>query len=229
MSRRRLDLVGDKFTYLNVISYVGNDKYGNSMFLCKCICGAERIVLGYHLKSGNTKSCGCYSRKIAAERLKRGSGKIHPAYGKKRADTSKKMSGKDNSMYGVRYFGKDNPMYGKKHSEETKQKISKNHINSGIYKGENNPNWKGGISCEPYCDAWDDKEYKDSIKERDNYQCQNPDCYGISKKLCLHHIDYNKKNCSPNNLITLCNSCNSRANYNREYWKKLYTDVISKV
>lgn len=88
--------------------------------------------------------------------------------------------------------------------------------------GDKHHNWKGGISCEPYCDIWLDKEFKESILERDNHECQNPDCWQTSKKLTVHHIDYNKKNCRPKNLITLCNSCNVRANYNRSYWKKLY-------
>lgn len=34
--------------------------------------------------------------------------------------------------------------------------------------GNNSPNWKGGISCEPYCDAWTDKEYKESIKDSED-------------------------------------------------------------
>lgn len=89
--------------------------------------------------------------------------------------------------------------------------------------GEGNPNWKGGISCEPYCDVWLDKEFKKSIKQRDKYKCLNPYCIGISKRLTIHHIDYNKKNCSPQNLITICNSCNSSANKDRcwhEWWYK---------
>lgn len=89
-------------------------------------------------------------------------------------------------------------------------------------KGENHPMWKGGISCEPYCDVWADKEYKESIKERDNYECQNEDCWKTSKKLCLHHINYVKKDCRPINLITVCQSCNSRANKNKDFWKKYY-------
>jgi hypothetical protein len=97
------------------------------------------------------------------------------------------------------------------------------------YSGPNNNLWKGGISCEPYCQIWRDKEFKKSIKERDNYECQNPDCWEISKKLMLHHIDYNKKNCYPNNLITLCNSCNSRANFNRNYWVEFYKNIMEKI
>lgn len=94
--------------------------------------------------------------------------------------------------------------------------------------GPGNPRWRGGISCEPYCDAWADKEYKESILERDNYQCQNPDCWKTTKKIIIHHIDYDKRNCHPTNLITLCRSCNSRANANRKWHKKFYRGIIKK-
>lgn len=97
-----------------------------------------------------------------------------------------------------------------------------------IYRfGKTSPNWNGGISCEPYCDAWADKEFKNDIKERDNHKCQNPCCSGdFENDIVVHHINYNKKNCHPNNLITLCRSCNSRANVNRDFWKDLYTGLI---
>jgi len=94
--------------------------------------------------------------------------------------------------------------------------------------GNKHYNWKGGISCEPYCDAWADKEFKEDIKLRDNCECQNPDCWGISKRLCIHHIDYVKKNCNPSNLITLCTSCNVRANRDREYWREFYVSIMLK-
>ena len=35
----------------------------------------------------------------------------------------------------------------------------------------------------------------------------------------VHHIYYNKKNCKESNLITLCNDHNTKANYNRNFWK----------
>jgi hypothetical protein len=97
---------------------------------------------------------------------------------------------------------------------------------SVLFSGEGNPQWKGGISCEPYCDIWIDKEYKESIKKRDNYECQNPNCWNVSNRLTIHHIDYNKKNCSPENLITLCNSCNVRANKDRSLHETLYKAIV---
>ena len=92
---------------------------------------------------------------------------------------------------------------------------------------ENNPNWKGGISCEPYCQDWT-KILKDFIKERDGNRCLNPDCWRNIHKLSVHHIDYNKKNCEPQNLITLCTSCNSRANKDRNWHKSWYKAIIKR-
>jgi len=99
---------------------------------------------------------------------------------------------------------------------------------STLFCGKNHPFWKGGIACEPYCEIWIEPEFKQMILERDNYQCQNPDCWGTGNKLMRHHIDYNKKNCDPSNIITVCNSCNSRANFDREYWQKFYKEIIKR-
>lgn len=148
--------------------------------------------------------------------------------------------------------GRNNPMFGKKFSKEHcnnmsislkgkyagekaywyNKKFSKEHINkmsearSGVLCGPENPNWKGGISIEPYCEIWKDKEYKDDIKERDGNKCTNPYCTGSNKGLVLHHIDYNKKNCSPRNLVTVCNSCNCKANYDREWHTSWYQALL---
>jgi len=92
--------------------------------------------------------------------------------------------------------------------------------------GSGNSRWNGGISCEPYCDIWLDKDFKQSIKNRDGNRCLNPDCWNTSNILDIHHIDYNKKNCEPQNLITLCRSCNSRANKDREWHKFWYKAIL---
>ena len=92
---------------------------------------------------------------------------------------------------------------------------------------EGNPNWRGGISFEQYCPVWKDKNFKESIKQRDGYKCLNPHCNSKkSEDLTVHHIDYNKKNCHPKNLITLCRSCNSKANFDRKNHEAYYKNVV---
>jgi len=94
--------------------------------------------------------------------------------------------------------------------------------------GPGHPNWRGGIACEPYCEIWVDKIYKNDIKIRDNYMCLNPVCNGLNKVLSIHHINYNKKNCHPSNLITLCRSCNGRANKDRIWHQSWYQTIMNK-
>lgn len=85
-------------------------------------------------------------------------------------------------------------------------------------KGEKSTLWKGGIQFEPYNPEFS-REYRKSIRERDNYICQLCGKYGKA----IHHIDYNKRNSDPKNLITLCFRCHSRTNHNRDYWTKKFT------
>lgn len=109
---------------------------------------------------------------------------------------------------------------GKKRSKEFKRKMSKF---AKLRVKEKNPNWRGGISFEPYSADWTET-LKRSIRERDNYICQLcgktqiEELEEIEKKLAIHHIDYDKKNCNPDNLITLCRNCNSKVNSNRKSW-----------
>jgi hypothetical protein len=93
--------------------------------------------------------------------------------------------------------------------------------------GPNHYAWKGGVSFQPYCEAWKDSEYKDSIKIRDGNECLNPYCDSKNPNdLTIHHIDYNKKNCQPNNLITICRSCNTKANKDRKWHKHWYYAIM---
>jgi len=94
--------------------------------------------------------------------------------------------------------------------------------------GKNNPNWKGGVQNDPYCEMWTIKEFKQMILDRDLNKCLNPACKKNCNVMSIHHIDYNKINCSPSNLITLCTSCNSTANYNRQWHESWYIAIILK-
>jgi len=93
----------------------------------------------------------------------------------------------------------------------------------GFMAGEKSPLWKGGISFEPYSPEWT-KALKESILQRDNYTCQL--CH--KKGTAVHHIDYNKKNSNPENLITLCANCHSKTNVNREKWIKFFKNKVLK-
>jgi hypothetical protein len=95
--------------------------------------------------------------------------------------------------------------------------------------GPGNHQWKGGVSYEPYCEIWKDKEYKNDIKERDGNKCMNPCCDSKHPDdLTIHHVDYIKKNCSPKNLITLCRVCNIKANKDRRWHKAWYQAILHK-
>jgi len=141
--------------------------------------------------------------------IKEGKIKVSPPIPKK---------GKENYFYGKRRFGLDNPFYGKHHTKKSKKKMGES--KKGKYNGQNNPAWLGGISFEPYGFEFN-KTLKEKIKTRDNYICQ---CnLGTHKGyLNIHHIDYNKKNNSQINLITVCSRHNSIANKNREFWKQYF-------
>lgn len=83
---------------------------------------------------------------------------------------------------------------------------------------ERHHNWRRGVSRQPYSFNFDEK-LKLAIKERDDFQCQL--CYS-SINLVIHHINYNKLDSSEENLLTLCNSCNSKVNYNRHFWEQYF-------
>ena len=66
--RAKKDLTGQPFGRLIVIREYGRDKWGKVLWLCKCECGREVVVREDHLRSENTKSCGCLSRELVRER-----------------------------------------------------------------------------------------------------------------------------------------------------------------
>lgn len=62
-SKRPLIPLGTKFGRLEVIEndlYQSGEKYFRRACRCRCECGNDKIVMCCHLKSGHTKSCGCF-------------------------------------------------------------------------------------------------------------------------------------------------------------------------
>lgn len=60
--RKPMDIAGQRFGKLTAEKYIPNTKKG-SYWLCSCDCGNSVVVSLGNLKKGNTKSCGCLSKK----------------------------------------------------------------------------------------------------------------------------------------------------------------------
>lgn len=69
MKRKLIDVVGEKFGRWTVIKKAGYNKWRCPMWLCKCDCGIERIVDWKSLKSGGSKSCGCFKKGFWRNRI----------------------------------------------------------------------------------------------------------------------------------------------------------------
>jgi len=180
--------------------------------LCEYGCGQEAK---YYFKIVKKWSCSNHYSQCPANEEK------NPAKSlESRRKISNSKKGKNNPKY--RKVGNLNSFYGKESCWRGKKRPD----HSMRMKGPDNPNWTGGIACEPYCQVWLDNDFKESIKERDGYRCLNLECNKTSSNLCVHHIDYNKKNCHPFNLITVCRSCNSKANKDREWHTAWYQAII---
>ena len=63
-------MIGETFHLLTVVNGPVSSRSGRS-WICKCDCGADKLVMEYKLKSGHTKSCGCLQRKLLAARQTR--------------------------------------------------------------------------------------------------------------------------------------------------------------
>jgi len=62
---KRIDLTGQRFNRLEVISYagtIGKPKRKEATWNCKCSCGTNVIVRAHSLRQGKTQSCGCLGK-----------------------------------------------------------------------------------------------------------------------------------------------------------------------
>ena len=206
--------------------------------LCACGCGQTARPGNSYIHGHNRNRLGC---RLTAEHIR----KI------REANTGKVRSEESRQRIRLSKLGERNPMFGVKQSaetiakkvksrlgiplrEETKAKIAakvKRHFSqpeirarySQMVSGEKNPNWCGGIAFLPYSPEWT-VALRRSIRERDDYTCQ---VCGKPESFDVHHIDYDKENCGPANLITLCRSCHIRTNHRRGYWTKVLREKIT--
>ncbi len=148
--------------------------------------------------------------------------------------------------------GKNNPNYGSKRSKDVCDKISKSLKGRTIawgkkisktlldgystgripkhmknkkrpeISGENHYNWNGGTSNEPYLFGFN-RELKNGVISRFDNLCLLCLKKGI---LVVHHIDYDKKNNSINNLVPLHAGCHSKTNTHRYFWINYFKEIM---
>ena len=105
------------------------------------------------------------------------------------------------------------------------QRGEKNHM-YGL-RGEETPNWQGGISFEPYCIKFN-KEFKDRVRDFFNGCCYvcGVGQSELGQKLDVHHVNYNKMVCCNDVkplFVPLCRSCHAKTLRDREYWEEFFT------
>jgi len=147
------------------------------------------------------------------------------------ANRSRQWSEESRKKMSESKLGEKNYNYGKHPSEGTRRKMQE--AKEGMYIGKDNPMygksgplcpaWNGGTSLEPYGIEFNDN-LRSQIRDRDNHICQLCNTPENSRALDVHHIDYDKKNNSEFNLISLCLSCHIKTNYNREIWQEVFSD-----
>lgn len=102
---------------------------------------------------------------------------------------------------------------------------------TGKYVGSKSPNWKGGLSFEPYCSKFNEKLKQQVRDQYDNCDFMSglPDYIcnvlnGKVWKLDVHHVDSNKmQGCDDHEwkLVPLSRSNHGRTHNNRPFWERL--------
>ena len=118
-------------------------------------------------------------------------------------------------------------------NKEYRKKQIKAHIGQKAWnkgkpylRGNKHWNWQGGKSFEPYGLEFNE-DLKEVIRNRDGRKCFICEKSELEnkEKSNVHHIDYNKKNNNPNNLISLCRKCHIKTNQKRDFWKRYFKET----
>lgn len=198
----------------------------------------------------NMRYCGIPSRTLAEAAIvaiPKHTGKNNHFYGKKHTEHTKSLMSRPrkvkrkNLMIEDRIFRSIIFKSKRWHmTDETKRKlIDANTGRPGYWTGKTIPQktrdkiaakmsgrksstWNGGSSYLPYPPSWT-SELKRLIRKRDG-RCMI--CGTTERRLGVHHIDYDKNNTNPQNLLALCSVCHGWTNHNRNYWRCFCEKVV---
>lgn len=152
---KKLELIGKVFNRLTVIARAGSNKRNSALWLVRCDCGIEKIVVGSHLVNGDTKSCGClnkidltgqkFNRLMVIKRVENNKDGRTCWLCKCDCDTERVITGTHLLSGHTKSCGcykKEQSVLrlkGVPRTEETKRKLSL--ANIGLATGSKNPNW----------------------------------------------------------------------------------------
>ena len=218
------NMVGRQFERWLVIAEVPERRYGQIQYLCRCICGTERLVRGSELRAGNSKGCGCT-----------GTGKpiislVGQQFGRLTVIelTDERMNG--------------SPVYLCHCSCGNKKMMSGASLsNRGtescgcLSSGPTSINWNSSLTDEERAVSRNYDEYRKwrkTVYERDSYTCVS--CMNLGGSLVAHHLESYGDNLDLrteiDNGVTLCKTChldfhrlygrggNTRAQFNE--WRR---------
>jgi len=87
--------------------------------------------------------------------------------------------------------------------------------------GESAPNWRGGLSFEPYPSEFN-STLKAEIRKLYKNRCVLCGKKQSKRKHDVHHIDYDKENFDCINLVPLCAVCHRKTNFHRKQWMEYF-------
>lgn len=222
------DLTGERFGRLLVLKF-SHRKWEKRIYLCSCDCGNKCLVDTSSLKSGHTTSCGCFHSERTSQKLTKDLTGMR--FGKLLVLGIDHKDSKNIYWKCVCDCGKTcAPAAGNLSRGGAKscgctrfEKIK----NLAIFMtGIKNPNWKGGRKVYPK--EWNE-EIKEDVRNRDERRCRFPNCsftdVGLRRRLDVHHIDGDKSNCKPSNLISLCIPHHRKVELDPVHWIDYFLSI----
>ncbi len=236
----------NRFGRFNLITLADGSFYPKIPVVCNCsdincneICWNGNYIHGHHKKESkeetikrvekiakaNTGKKRSFKSKLKMSEAQCGNQKARGKHRKVSNETREKQRqsqlGKKRTPEAIEKTRR--AQLGRINSLETKEKMrqSKLHIFSAL----------DHLCKDKYCHKFN-KTLREQVRLRDSYTCQN--C-GITQEehklksnkiLSVHHIHYDKSNCYPD-LITLCISCNTIVNYNKNYYESFFMNKLN--
>jgi len=134
------------------------------------------------------------------ENMKRAQNRSEVKEKRRMANIGRAVSKETREKIGQSLLGKPSGMLGKHQSKDSREKIRQSHLGSLNY------NWKGGRSMEPYNLNWAKVSKREIAKAGGT--CAWPGCTNLAKE--THHINGNRKDDKPINLLPLCKKHHAR-------------------